>query len=1157
MKLIVNVMFFIIIICSIVFADNIFEIEDSTVDKTFLERELLLPKINVTIKENNLIEKVELIKNMIISKPIDKYTTYLGNNTYNYVSKQINILNDVNEYESCNSALSFKITNDTIFFKLGKYNTTIKYIYDTLDVKRVDENIMFDIKKNDCSFYYNQSLLDDTIKVDSISYTFSKDSIINVDKVIDNNIIIDFTDAIEKQNIDIVKEGNKLIFTGENISKLDPTVLLNYTSDLYADTYIHSLNPTKNYGADSVIDTYSYSTFNMYAFLKFNNSLPSNVEIDSAVLTLNGGYSGNKINVSVFHVYAFPYYNISDIEWLEGNGGSSGDVASTGEMSWNNRPSSDMQMNLTYYNFTSIYTTTGYHFFDIKELLKNSISRKEQNISMLLNNTIYLSSRGTGFNSKEASTVSVRPYLNITYTILPSLPIVNFNYSTLPNGSEIINNSIIINTTISEINLSNIIYEWNNINYTFYDDSLVLLMNFDNMSVLDEDSTHISDFSKYQHANGTANGTITYIDSIYGGAYKINSVNNSYLEIPNIQSIQFINPANFTVAFWLNENQIWNTGTILEKWSGSGGYPFTFRQGVDKSIIFSRYNVTLNPTMSSQAIGMYNSWHFITGTVNITGSDNYMRLYIDGILRNTTVDTTKGFLPSSTSPLFIGKRGGATPFYMNGTLDELMIWNRTLNDSEIKQLYMSNIKKYDVENWAVIINQSIDNKINTFNKTYYYQVFVSDNNNNIGNTDRRSIIVNHTIIQMNNFDLINVSSFTNYTVLSINNSNIPYDNLVYYYSMDYNQSSDIINDYNNLYDGLAVRPQYIDDCKYGGCYNFTHGQWIRTIPSINTSQIHSISMWINMNDSVWMQGIVGSTSSRNIILFENTTKNFRIEKTNLENTATRRIYYTVTELQSGWNHLVVNFFNESIYLNNAEVSISSSSSIGLARHDYTAYYLGRSSASLFYRGAMDEVMIFNTTLSVNQINDIYNNQTLRFNQTGYKLSENITVFNINEVNVSIDKVQQYYGSSINARIGYKSNDTDVFSYSDYQLLSSNSPNARFIIPLNSTDMKIDFKLDSSLYNFYTPLLDNYITLSFTNINISDIDSCSCPVSNWLINNNCTFNNFNCNIDSYNISITQGTQINLINSNISANRIFCYIGDKCIIADMSSKVRVKI
>ena len=57
---------------------------------------------------------------------------------------------------------------------------------------------------------------------------------------------------------------------------------------------------------------------------------------------------------------------------------------------------------------------------------------------------------------------------------------------------------------MEEYSLRDVIYDWDGTNYTMYNDSLVLMMNFDNVSALGENNTYAVDASKYGN-----DGTVT------------------------------------------------------------------------------------------------------------------------------------------------------------------------------------------------------------------------------------------------------------------------------------------------------------------------------------------------------------------------------------------------------------------------------------------------------------------------------------------------------------------------------------------------------------------------------------------------------------------------------------------------------------------------
>src|SRR3990172_9201013 len=83
------------------------------------------------------------------------------------------------------------------------------------------------------------------------------------------------------------------------------------------------------------------------------------------------------------------------------------------------------------------------------------------------------------------------------------------------------------------------------------------------------------------------------------------------------------------------------------------------------------------------------------------------------------------------------------------------------------------------------------------------------------------------------------------------------------------------------------------------------------------------------------------------------------------------------------------------------------------------FNIGRTTTD-YFNGLIDEFMIFNISLNSSQILDIYTNQSSRFYPQGtqtypfFKINRNETA---NFANVTINNVEQNYGSQLGARIG--------------------------------------------------------------------------------------------------------------------------------------------
>ncbi len=141
-------------------------------------------------------------------------------------------------------------------------------------------------------------------------------------------------------------------------------------------------------------------------------------------------------------------------------------------------------------------------------------------------------------------------------TTLPNLTFIT--PPTPANNSFICQNHTEINISIAEQNLNTFKFNWNTTNYTFYDDSLVLGMNFENRSSLGENDTHTYDFSKYKN-NGTVYGGAFWnaTGGKYNGAFEFDGVDD-YIDCGNDSSLDITNA--ITIEAWAKDPPNWLSG---------------------------------------------------------------------------------------------------------------------------------------------------------------------------------------------------------------------------------------------------------------------------------------------------------------------------------------------------------------------------------------------------------------------------------------------------------------------------------------------------------------------------------------------------------------------------------------------------------------------
>ena len=135
-----------------------------------------------------------------------------------------------------------------------------------------------------------------------------------------------------------------------------------------------------------------------------------------------------------------------------------------------------------------------------------------------------------------------------------------------------------------------------------------------------------------------------------------------------------------------------------------------------------------NETDGNIALG----WHHL---VAVWETDRY-NFYLDGVRKNASIFGT----PSQISAvgLNLGDVTGISGNFFNGTIDEVLIYNRALTTSEITDLYNRGLLRHNVTsatefNWTSVSDGSYD-----------YFVVANDSNGNTNSTELRNITLDTT-----------------------------------------------------------------------------------------------------------------------------------------------------------------------------------------------------------------------------------------------------------------------------------------------------------------------------------------------------------------------------------------------------------------------------
>ncbi|MCD6274529.1 MAG: LamG domain-containing protein, partial [Candidatus Aenigmarchaeota archaeon] len=226
----------------------------------------------------------------------------------------------------------------------------------------------------------------------------------------------------------------------------------------------------------------------------------------------------------------------------------------------------------------------------------------------------------------------------------------------------------------------------------YYDDSLVLAMNFNNNSAIGENSTKAVDISKYGN-NGTIHGA-TWTTGKFGSALEFDGTDD-YVDCGNDDSLDIESAVTIEAWVKLVDSDV-NNYAVVQK--GDTQYWLRSRLATDKwsfCIYDGEYHIAAADTTSER-----NVWTHLVGRYdNLTGE---VSLWVNGEKQAETATSNNPV--SNGYSVVIGKNNQAGGHYFHGTIDEVRIYNRALSEDEIKMHYLSEFQKYNSTQWRFYNN---------------------------------------------------------------------------------------------------------------------------------------------------------------------------------------------------------------------------------------------------------------------------------------------------------------------------------------------------------------------------------------------------------------------------------------------------------------------
>jgi hypothetical protein len=335
---------------------------------------------------------------------------------------------------------------------------------------------------------------------------------------------------------------------------------------------------------------------------------------------------------------------------------------------------------------------------------------------------------------------NIKFYCNDSDGYLVPTDLIEFNVSQNPRINFVsptdANNSY-VNRSWTDINMS--INDTSNTSaFVDFNKTLIGYWNFENAS-----STTVYDWSTFNN-NGIFNNGVFYNNS-NGIRGKYGSFDGLDDYIDSNVDFSWTRNDSFSMSVWTYIKGDVNLG---QPFISKNNYEYSFfvKFGELKFTYWDPFGADSISIYSSQVINPNRWYHFV---ITYNGSSKMPKLYIDGV-EDTVIfinDITRDFRNVvETTKFGSGYTWGASKF--NGSLDEIMIFNRTLSENEIKSLYNSKINQFE------------SNFSNLKNGNYSYYGCAIDTVGNFNCTETRTLNINKTLPKITIISPLNNSKYS-------------------------------------------------------------------------------------------------------------------------------------------------------------------------------------------------------------------------------------------------------------------------------------------------------------------------------------------------------------------------------------------------------------
>ena len=525
---------------------------------------------------------------------------------------------------------------------------------------------------------------------------------------------------------------------------------------------------------------------------------------------------------------------------------------------------------------------------------------------------------------------------NWTFNILESLEVELISPF---DGFNTTDDNVTLSCNISsDVNLTNLTM-WTNTtgvwhaNETFYYDDDLVANTTDLLAYYKFNNNSLD--SSGNGNDGTHGGNPQNITGVINEAYEFDGIDD-YVNLSNLS----LSGTQMSITGWINSENISKTQRIIGRWTSAGNQrSFHFSLGSSLGLSVSDDGLPASGA-SSNTILNDNQWYYIAVTYNAGNVTFYLNGQEDG---NGTTDAS---INPAYTITYIGilqhDFDNAIDAYFNGTIDELSIYNRTLSPEEINKEYYRR---------ADTMNATAEFDLDNLTVGYYNWNCEGYNLNN----DSDWADANWTFNILEGPTLPSNGTHHN---LSVQNNSV---NNVYVYRLDEDTITNPIWKYGDNIGKCAMSFDGIDD--------FINISDDSSLSSVNKT----LSAWVKLNEDGSPQLIAGKTNEQ-WFTYNNTMGGCIIDRLGFA------IYdgdwqcaSSTFKPESGkWYYLSGVYDGTNIYLYIDGILESGPVAQGNPSDTSYPFTIGASDGNANnFNGSIDEVQIFNRTLSSAEITESY------------------------------------------------------------------------------------------------------------------------------------------------------------------------------------------